>query len=908
MTPQWHLLSGEEVVNILRSDKTRGLNNKEVRKRKALPDYPAKKAVPGYRRGPFEGQFKNMTAMLLFMAIVFFLALGEYVDALSATIIMLLNSIIGLIGRYQVLNAMKTLKKLVDPTVRVIREGLEQMIPAGKLVMGDIVLLERGDRIPADMRLLETNSLETEESSRTGEFSPVEKMAGLIEEATGPADALNIVYAGTVVIRGNGRGIVVSAGAKKADWSISFGRGLTNPDKMPAILGACACISVALIGIYRGESAGLMVLSGIALAAAAVSGALPTAAAASLAAGVQRMARLGAFVRNTTAVKTLGCVTVVCPKKTGMLTENEMSARKIVTADMATEVRGKGYDPKGGFTNADSRDPGLQLLLKIGALCNNAGITRQGAGIGGLFRGILKGERSVRWGVAGDPTEGALLVMAARGGVWREEIERREQRLKEFSFDSGRKRMTVVCKTASGGGNIYVKGAPEIILELCTGYFCRGRTMKLSPAKKEEIMREFANLGTQSLRVLAMAFRELPSLAAGLEDYEVEKELIFVGLVGISNPLRSDVAPAMQKCRRAGIKVMLVTGESKFIAGKIAGELGILGRDGRILTDVELDHISDQQLKMEVKNVRVFARMSARHKLRIIRALKQNGEVVAVSGNESIDRPAVEEADLGMASLASGPEVTREAAALLLSDDGFNSFIRAVREGRNIYENERKIIRYLLSGSCGLTLTMLLAMAAGMPLPLKPVQILWISLIIGGLPTIVPGFNTVGQGIMNRRPVNPLESVFAHGLNRQIATGGILTSAGAVFLFFIACRQYPIEQCRTIVFNALVFFQLFFALNCRSEYSHDRQPAFFTNPFLLIIVFCSGIFQVAITYLPFFQTFFHTVSLTSRQWAMSAGATAMLFLLSFLLNRIIHKGNKKLFILKYKKQEILNLR
>lgn len=908
----WHALEAQEVLAVLQADEKKGLSDREAEQRIARF---GSNRLAGARRvswlAMFAGQFRDFMVVLLLAATFVSFFLGEYVDALAIMAIVLLNAALGCFHEYRAERSLEALKELVSPEARVIRGGLERKIPAAELVPGDIVLISAGDRVPADIRLLETFSLETEESSLTGESVPVRKDPAPLPQKVSLGETRNMVYMGTTVTRGRGKGVVVATGmatemgriasmiqeAEKAATPLQRRLALLGR----ALVGLCLviCALVMALGVYRGVDVYQMFLAGVSLAVAAIPEGLPAIVTVALAVGVQRMARRRAVVRKLSAVETLGCATVICSDKTGTLTQNQMTVRRIVAGEKEAAVTGEGYDPKGDFVGADPGDRSMQVFLKIAALCNNAVLARGEMGVAGFLRGVLKRQAS-GWGVHGDPTEGALLVMAAKGGFWREELERKEKRLAEFPFDSDRKRMTVVYRDAAGKRYAYVKGAPDVVLELCTRYLKDGVPLPLTEKKKEEFLRANAGLAAGALRVLALAYRELPAGKEDLTEREVEKDLVFAGLAGMIDPPRSGVCAAVQKCRRAGIKVVMITGDHRLTAQAIAGELGIVKKEDALLTGTELDELDDDTLGSRIEGVSVFARVAPRHKLRIVRALKRNGHVVAMTGDGINDAPAVKEADIGIAMGVAGTDVTREAASIVLTDDNFNTIVAAVEEGRGIYENIRKTIRYLLACNIGEVLVMLLALLAGFPLPLLPIQILWINLVTDGLPAIALGMEPVSREVMHRPPRDPQESVFARGLGLRILGGGLFIGLGTMLLFAAVYQgnQEMLARARTVAFNALVFFQLFYALVCRSERFSAGERGFFGNPQLVLAVLVSAGLQAAVTQVPLLQAVFHTVSLDRLLWVAILAFTGLPLAGGIFYSRLRLRAEEKIIYLK----------
>ncbi|SHI51147.1 calcium-transporting P-type ATPase, PMR1-type [Desulfofundulus thermosubterraneus] len=882
MPEQWYSLTGEEVVAVFQSDPHRGLDEREVRERAARfgPNELARATrVPLWRM--FVEQFRDFMVLILLAATMISGFLGEFVDAATIMVIVIINAILGCVQEYRAERSMEALKELTAPEARVIREGMEQKIPAAGLVPGDLVLMEAGDRVPADLRLLQAVNLEIEESALTGESAPVKKKVEPIPGRVTPGDARNMAYLGTVVTRGRGKGIVVATGMATEMGRIAgliqeAGSEETPLQRRLAQLGRglvafclLVCALVVAVGIYRGEPAYQMFLAGVSLAVAVIPEGLPAIVTVTLAIGVQRMIRRRAIIRKLPAVETLGCATVICSDKTGTLTQNEMMVRRAVVGQVPLEFTGEGYDPKGQvITSLSPRAEELQLFFKIAALCNNAVLTRSGVSIGGLFRSLARRESPV-WTINGDPTEGALLIMAAKAGFWREELERHEQRVMEFPFDSERKRMSVVYKQADGTLVAYVKGAPDVVLELCTHHYRHGRVVPLTPRQREEILRQNATMASDALRVLALAWCRLgPKPPGELTETEVERNLVFVGLAGMIDPPRPAAVTAVQRCRRAGIKVVMITGDHRLTAATVAKELGILGSQGRILTGRELDQLDDDQLKQMVGEVAVYARVSPRHKLRIVRALKQAGYVVAMTGDGINDAPAIKEADIGIAMGITGTDVTKEASSMVLADDNFATIVAAVEEGRGIYDNIRKFIRYLLSCNVGEVLVMFFAVLAGLPLPLLPIQILWMNLVTDGLPAMALGVDPPDTDIMYRPPRHPRESIFAHGLAWRILGSGLAIGLCTLLVFagVHVLGHGHLDLARTMAFNTLVFSQLFFVFACRSEHHTIWEVGLFSNPHLLGAVLCSIFLQLAVTYVPYLQPVFHTVPLDAPQW------------------------------------------
>ncbi|CCO07199.1 calcium-transporting P-type ATPase, PMR1-type [Desulforamulus hydrothermalis] len=883
MTARWFALTRQEVTDKLATCPHKGLDEQQARER--LAQFGPNQLVSKHQTPPwkmFFDQFKDFMVLVLLAATLVSGFLGEWADAVTIMVIVVVNAVLGFIQEYRAEKSMEALKALTAPEARVIRSGLERKVPAAQLVPGDIVLLDTGDKVPADMRLWEAANLEVEESALTGESNPVKKrvanMAG--QEDVSLGDTRNMAYMGTVVVRGRGKGVVVATGMQTemgqitkmiqeaAEDQTPLQRRLEQLGKTLVVFCLIICALVVLLGVMRGEPLYQMFLAGVSLAVAAIPEGLPAIVTIALAIGVQRMIKRNAIIRRLPAVETLGCATVICSDKTGTLTENKMTVREALVGKARIKVSGEGYDPKGEFRFEGTRGPEFELFLKCAALCNNARLTRGEIPVGNLFRSLKAGQLTNVWGVAGDPTEGALLVMAAKGKVWRQDVEQTEKRILEFPFDSTRKRMSVVYQKENGGLTAYVKGAPDIILDMCT-HICRdGRLVPLTETIKQEILQQNSDLAKEALRVLALAYRDLPSVNEGEELKEdfIEQQLVFLGLAGMLDPPRPAAVQAVQACRRAGIRTVMITGDHRLTAQAVGKELGLLFKGCRVISGTELDRMSDEELQETAVNTAIYARVTPRHKLRIVRALKRNGHVVAMTGDGVNDAPAVKEADIGVAMGQAGTDVTKEASAMVLADDNFSTIVAAIEEGRAIYDNIRKFIRYLLSCNVGEVLTMFLAVLMGMPLPLLPIQILWMNLVTDGLPAMALGVDPADKDLMYRRPRDPQESVFSHGLGRRIVSTGILFALGTLVAFAVGLMMGPVELARTMAFNTLVFFQLFFVFSCRSERHSILETGLLGNPQLVLAVAVSACLQLAVNYIGFLQPVFHTVPLALKHW------------------------------------------
>jgi len=881
---KWHARSAEDALNYWRTERGEGLANAEAAERLKLFGYNevAERERPAWWRR-FFAQFQDFMVLVLLAATLISGLLGEYVDAVTILAIVMLNAVLGFVQEYRAERSMAALKRLTAPTARVVRTGNILHVPARELVPGDILLLEPGDVVAADGRLVEAANLEAEEATLTGESLPVRKLADRVYGEDAPVgDRKNMVYAGTVVTRGRGAAVVCGTGMETevgriagliqdvAEEDTPLQRRLDNLGRLLVWGCLAVCLMVVAAGVARGEPLLLMCLTGISLAVAAIPEGLPAIVTVALALGVQRMIRRNAIVRKLPAVETLGCTTVICSDKTGTLTRNAMTVRQVFCGGRTYDVGGVGYEIKGEFfldkQEFDAKkDKCLMQCLTIGCLCNNSVLKQGGVGITGLWR--RRNERG--WSVEGDPTEGALVVAAAKAGIWRADYEKKERRLAEIPFEAERRRMAVVYG-GPDGATLYVKGAPDTVLELCRYYSDGNRELPLTPELIARITAANEAMTNGALRVLAMAYRRLAPGEAAAVSEATERELVFAGLAGMIDPPRPEAKEAIALCRQAGIRTVMITGDHRNTAVAIARELRMY-RDGvsRALTGSEVDALGERELAAAAAETTVYARVSPAHKLRIVRALKQKGHIVAMTGDGVNDAPAVKEADIGVAMGMSGTDVTREASAMTLADDNFATIVAAVEEGRGIYDNIRKFIRYLLACNVGEVLTMFAAALAGLPLPLLPLQILWVNLVTDGLPAMALGVDPKAPDTMYRPPRDPAESVFSRGLARKIIFRGLQIGFTTLLVFAGAyLLRGDLALARTMAFATLVFCQLFHVYDCRSELLTVFEVGVFSNKYLLLATGCSALMQVAVIHLPLLGGVFGTVPLGPQEWAI----------------------------------------
>lgn len=869
----WHHQSIPEVARLLATDVERGLADREVAIR--LTRYGSNKLRKGKRFSAFIiflSQFKSLVIWVLIGAAAVSAALGETVDGIAIIAIVVLNAVIGFIQEYRAEQAAAALARLTAPHCRVLRSGHSVVVNATEIVPGDILLLEGGDLVAADARLIQISALHVNEAPLTGESQTVGKLTDILPPETPLAEQKNMVFLGTSISVGSGRALVVNTGmetelghiAKLLETAESGATPLQRRLDRVARLLLWACLGiVALIfsfGLLREIAPFELFLSAVSLAVAAIPEGLPAVVTVALALGVHRMVQRNALVRHLSSVETLGCAEVICTDKTGTLTMGEMTVRKLITSDSLYRVSGEGYSTEGAFLVGDaesqpSKSPELLALLRASVACNDAELT------------VIDG----RPGVVGDPTEGALLVVAAKGNIAREAVEAEMPRLASIPFDSDRKRMTVI-RSQENRPWAFVKGAPEVILSRCTLICTDQGVRELTESDRTRLLQASTLLAQDALRVLAIAERPLDEFELGkdaiVNDTEIEQGLTFLGLVGLQDPPRTEAKEAVAKCKRAGIKTVMITGDHPDTARSIGRELGILGKDDEVLVGAEIDRLDDEALKERVSQVSVYARVTAEHKLRIVRAWKTRGAVVAMTGDGVNDAPALKEASIGIAMGITGTEVTKEAADIIITDDNFASIVAAVEEGRGIYDNIAKTLEYLLAGNTGELIVMLSAILLGWPLPLLPLHLLWINLVTDGLPALALATDPIDHGVLNRPPRRSQAELLNRDFFKRTLFVGLLTAS--VTLGAFAYELYidnSLEQARNAAFTTLVIAELLRAFGARSEQLTIWQIGIFSNMRLFLIVAVSFALQLAIHHVPMLQTLFQLEPITLNQCA-----------------------------------------
>ena len=864
--PAWHTLEVEEVARRLRTSATGGVGGADAA-RLLLEHGPnelaATRGVPAWRL--LLEQLKNVLILILLAAVALSAVLGHAAEAVVVTVIVLFAVVLGFVQEYRAERAIEALRELAAPTATVVRDGEEREVAAREVVPGDLVVLAAGDKVPADARLTEAVNLQVDEAALTGESMPVEKATtALVAEEIAVGDRTNSVFAGTNVTYGRGRALVVATGmatefGRIADLLQSIEPAKTplqlNLDRVAGLLaraGLAVVVIVVGLGLLRDEPFVEMLLFGTALAVAVVPEALPAVVTISLTLAAQRMARRNALIRRLPATETLGSVTVIGSDKTGTLTKDEMTVRKLLAAGELIEVSGAGYAPEGSFSrDGEPVEPTAALLetLRGAALASDARLVADDSGAGG-------------WAIRGDPTEGALVVAAAKAGLRKPDLDAALPRVGEIPFTAESKRMTTLHET-SDGAVAYAKGAPEIVLDACTRQLSPDGEAELDERARETVLAAAQELAGDALRVLAVARKQDATLQTA------EHGLTLLGLVGMIDPPRPEAREAIETCRRAGIKPVMITGDHPATAEAIARELGLL-RVGSVVTGAQLESMSDEALDREVDEIETYARVSPAHKLRVVTALQHRGHSVAMTGDGVNDAPALKKADIGIAMGITGTDVTKEAAAMTLTDDNFASIVAAVEEGRRVFGNIKKYLMYLLSANLGEIGLLLGASLLGQPLPLTAVLILYINLATDGLPALALSVDPPEPDLMQRRPRDRAAGIFTRPVVALIVLGGTWSAIVNTSLFVWALSSgRSLEEAMTMTFVSLALIEFIKAYSYRSE-RHSILRAPFANRWLNLAIAWELVLLGLVVYVPFLQGPFGTVGPSSADLAIVA--------------------------------------
>ncbi|MFH1065720.1 MAG: cation-translocating P-type ATPase [Nanoarchaeota archaeon] len=855
---EWHARS---IDNVLKELKTRkeGLTKEEVAFRLTKYGLNEIKEKDGISKIKiFLSQFRSPLVWILIAALIISMIAKESTDAIVIGVVLLLNSILGFAQEYKAEEAIASLKKLEADKAEVIRNNEKRMIDAKMLVPGDIIVIDEGDKIPADCRILESYNLATIEAPLTGESRTVEKDAAAVKESSIVAERFSMLYKGTMAVRGRAIAVVAETGMNTRFGKIAEMLQDVEQKKIPlntqleklgkwigiAVLFLCAVVFVATY--LKGGNLWETALFSIALAVAAVPEGLPAIATISFALGVQKMAKKHALIRKLPSVETLGSTTVICTDKTGTLTMNEMTVRKIYCSKQVIDVEGAGYSSEGSFS---SKPYGIDMLLKAGILCNNA---------------ALQGQTAI-----GDPTEASLVVSAMKSGLKREDAEKDFPRINEIPFSSERKMMTTLHKDGKST-TAFSKGSPDTILQKCTKIFYNGRIRPITRIEKNEIMKINESFAKDALRVLAFAFKPVTRKET------CEKEMIFLGLQAMIDPPRMEAKDSLLKCEEAGIRVVMITGDQLFTAEAIAREIGITGK---AVSGEELEKMNEKELLSAVKEVNIYARVSPEHKLRIINALKKAGNVVAMTGDGINDAPALKTADIGIA-VGSGTDVAKEASDMILVDDNFATIVGAVEEGRTIYDNIRKFSAFLLSCNLAEVLIVFIAIMMGMPLPFIAIQILWINLVTDSFPALAMGVDSAGKDIMKKKPRSPKEHIVSRSVGASIISLAVIVSAICLFV-------YSRFESKTLIFTLLVTLELLVPYIIRIGYR-----TYSINKWLLGACILSFALQLAVVYTPLSKVF-DTVMLGLQDWIVIGISCIMLLVTGIAAEFLIRHSKEK---------------
>jgi Ca2+-transporting ATPase len=880
----WHCLESEEAAAHLDSDLNQGLTAEAAVTR--LEQGGPNALVEAGRRHPLAmlaAQFTDFMILVLIAAAVIAGFIGEPQDTIAIVVIVFLNGIIGFVQEYRAERAMAALKQMASPQARVIRDGRSSLIDATALVPGDLVELEAGNILPADLRLTELASLKVDESALTGESQPVEKQLTQLNETDLPlGDRFNLAFKGTIVTYGRARGLVVATGMKtelgKIAALLSGESGKTPLQKRLAsfgqhlaivVLAICAIIFVA--GWLRGEPPLVMLLTAVSLAVAAIPEALPAVVTISLALGAARMVKQNALIRRLPAVETLGSVTYICSDKTGTLTQNRMHVDCVLAAGETRPGLHGTYDSTRASARSGSESfrvagpPWRELGLAM-ALCNDAVADADGK-------------------LAGDPTETALLEAAQAGGFDKPESQESFPRLAEIPFDSGRARMSTLHRDGEAV-LMLVKGAPEGMLSLCADQLGASGIVPIDQAALQE---QAEQLAAQGLRVLAFALKRLPQMPDALDADALEAGLTFIGLAGLIDPPRPEAAEAVAACKAAGIIPVMITGDHPATARAIAHRLGIIDDGGKVLTGSELARLSLQEFEHEVESVRVYARINPEQKIKIVQALQDKGEFVAMTGDGVNDAPALKRADIGVAMGKGGTDVAREAAHMTLLDDNFATIVHAVREGRRIFDNIRKFVKYTMTSNSGEIWTIFLAPFLGLPIPLLPIHILWINLVTDGLPGLALAGEQAERNVMLRPPRPPRESIFAHGMWQHMLWVGLLM--GGVSLLTQAWAIHDgSAHWQSMVFTVLTLSQLGHVLAIRSERESLFTQGVLSNRVLIVALLFTFALQMAVLYVPWLNPIFKTEPLSPGELAACLALSSVVFIGVEIEKMLVRRG------------------
>lgn len=868
----WYKLSKDELLSQLETDPEKGLTNEEVRARlekyghNELQEEEGKSFLTKLKE-----QFADFLILILIGAALVSFFVGERTDAVVILAIVVINALLGIYQEGKAEKALEALKQMASPTAKVIRNGHIEVVPSKSLVPGDIVILEAGDIVASDLRLLESSNLQIEEASLTGESVPVDKDSDFItQEDVSLGDRHNMAYMSTIATYGRAKGVVVETGhgteiGKIAtaiqsydDEATPLQNQLNQLGKFLGITTIFICIMVFVVGLFQGREVLEMFMVAISLAVAAIPEGLPAIVTIVLSLGMNKMVKRNAIVKKLLAVETLGSTTVICSDKTGTLTQNEMTAVKVYADGKIFDVSGGGYEPVGEFKEngqtVDLHSIGdLETLLSIGVLANDASLDKDAEG----------------YKIIGDPTEGALVTLAAKANLLKDELSTSYPRIEEIPFDSARKMMSTIHENYIPGKLVsFTKGAPDIVIDRCSHISMGGKVIPFTDELKEEVLKINSMFSRDALRVLASAYKEYSELPSDISPDTIETGMTFVGLTGMIDPPRPEAKEAIKLCKKAGIDTIMITGDYKETAFAIAKDLGMAEHEDQAMMGAELDKLSDEELREVVKNTKVFARVSPDHKVRIVSALKANGEITAMTGDGVNDALALKKSDIGVSMGITGTDVAKNTAELILTDDNFASIVSAVEEGRIIYDNIKKFVFFLLSCNIGEIIIVFVSILMNLPVPFIPIQLLWLNLVTDSFPALALGVESGDPDIMDRQPRDPKASILDRPMLIGVLVQSLAIGLSSLLAYTTALRIYPdnLALARTITFATLISAELLRAHSSRSQRHSLFKIGFFTNRTMILGTSFSFLLMLIVLYVPFIQPIFDTVTMGFEHW------------------------------------------
>lgn len=874
---EWYNKSPEDVLSQLKSDGNRGLSSddaKSIKERVGPNELKAAKKKPLYKK--LLEQFTDPMILILIAAAVISAFSHELIDAMIILAIVIVNAILSLYQEGKAEQAIEALQKMASPNAKVLRDGRIVSIPSTDLVPGDIVKLETGDIVPADLRLIESANLKIDESSLTGESVPVEKDSSVIYDGIMEiGDRANLLYSSTIVSYGRGTGVVVGTAYETEigkiattiqsyeEESTPLQRKLNQLSKFLGILVIVVCVLVLIVGMVYGNDLRDMFLTAISLAVAAIPEGLAAIVTIVLSLGMGRMAERNAIVKKLLAVETLGTTTVICSDKTGTLTQNEMTVVKAYVDGKVIDIEGSGYEPVGDLLYQDKPlvDEDFQSLYTLAAgvsLCNDSKLEKE----------------SDRLHMIGDPTEGALVTFTEKSRLTKESLEAEYPRIEEIPFDSARKMMTTFHENFIPGKVVsFTKGAPDIIIDRCTHALLDGQVVELTAEEKDRILKTNSEFAQSALRVLAMAFRSFDRVPEDRSSSFVENQMIFVGLMGMIDPSRPEAKAAILECKTAGIRPVMITGDYLETAFAIGKDLGITDDMEHAIMGRDLNAMSEEEIREVVKNKHIFARVSPENKVQIVTALKQNGHIAAMTGDGVNDAPAIKKADIGISMGITGTDVAKNTAEVILTDDNFATIVHAVEEGRIIYANIKKFVSFLLSCNIGEVLIVFIAILLNLPIPLTPIQLLWLNLVTDSFPALALGVEKGEEGIMNEPPRDPNEEILDRGTSFIIGVQAVAITIATLGAYFYGLNTYPgnIEAARTMAFATLIVAELLRAYSARSTHQTLLEIGIFSNRSMVLATATSFVLMLIVLYVPFISELFNVISPSLADWGVIAG-------------------------------------